>query len=145
MKFISSSFDPETGHSVVVMQHLGKKFSGEASVHPDEKENMSEYAGCHIAEARATIKALKYERDIAKKDAEAARYFVKTCEDYNKFNKEDDTAKCMYRQLNRRIKKVNDLADNINFLYKDIYFTIKAREKTLKTLKTLKESKADNQ
>lgn len=144
MKFISSSFDPKTGISTVVMQHLGEKFEGIAKVHPDERDHMSELGGCYIAEIRATIKALKYERNLLKQEAEAARYFVKTCEDYSKFNKDDDTAKCMYRQLNRRIKKVNDIADTINNCYKELYWATKARSKTLRLLGDIKKSKEDN-
>ena len=118
MKFISSSYDKTTGKSQVVMQHLGVKFIGNAQVHPDEFDKASEYAGCYYAELRATIKALKYERIIAKGEADICRNFVKSIECYSKFNKEDESAKSLYRQLNQKIKKVNDLADEINDLYK---------------------------
>lgn len=140
MKFISASYQADTGESTVVMQHLGQKFTGFAHLHPDDT-NPSEYVGGDLAEARATIKALKYEYKRAKEEAEISRHFVEACENYAKFNKDDDTAKCMYRQLNKRIKKVNELADEINALYNHIYTSIRLREKVLKRRS---ESKKDN-
>lgn len=140
MKFISSNFWKDTGESRVIMQHLGKKFFGFAHLHPED-DKPSEYTGCSLAEKRATIKALKYEHKIAKEEAEAARLFVRNCESYAKFNKDDDSAKCMYRQLNKKIKRVNDLADDINDLYDSIYREIHMRERILKKLN---ESKEDN-
>ena len=46
--------------------------------------------------------------------------FVKSLEGYAKFDKNSDTAKVIYRQLNRRIKRVNDLTDQINELMNDL-------------------------
>ena len=128
MKFISSNYNSDTGIASVIVQHLGKRFTGRAVGHPEDKENWSEYAGCSYAETRATIKALKYERALAKEKAEISRNFVKACENYAGFNKDDASAKAMYRQLNRRIKRVNDLADQINSLYMELDISIKRRK-----------------
>lgn len=144
MKFIKSCYDDNTGVSVVIMQHLGKKFFGLASLHPDDKENASNYAGCEYAEIRATIKALKYERRLAKKRADAALDFVKCCEGYAKFDKENDAAKVMYRQLNQRIKRVNDITDEINQLLNDLDKRIHRRSIVTNAIKMKKEmSKED--
>ena len=144
MKFISSSYDANTGESKVIMQHLGIKFEGSAKIHPEDIENKSEYAGGSYAETRATIKALKYERKIAKTEADNMIAFVKSCECYSKFDKNSDTAKVMYRQLNRRIKKVNDLADQINNLYMSLEKAIIGRSAVIKALQKKKMSKEDN-
>ena len=127
MKFINSSYDAESGLSKVTMQHLGKKFTEQARLNPAEQEKGSEYAGCYYAELRATIKALKYERKLAKEKADMALDFVKSVEGYSKFDKEDPSAKAMYRQLNQRIKKVNDLADEINACYRELEYAIHNR------------------
>lgn len=116
MKFIKSCYDPDTGKSFVIMQHLGKKFVGTARLHPEDKEKGSKYAGCEYAEIRATIYALKYERKIAKNKADQALDFYKSCIGYASYDKESETAKVVLRQLNQRIKKVNDLTDAINEL-----------------------------
>lgn len=114
MKFISSLYDSLTGFSSVVIEHMGVNFIGTARLHPDDAANASEIAGCSYAESRACIEALKYERSLAKKDAETCRNYIKACECYKKWNSESPTAKAAYRQLNRKIKKVNDLTDEIN-------------------------------
>jgi hypothetical protein len=143
MKFISSHYNQEKGLSNVCVQHLGKKFNGLASAHPDDKENWSELAGCSYAETRAMIEALKYERQLAKQKADDALDFVKSCECYSKFNKDDPSAKVIYRQLNQRIKRVNDLADEINDLYAALDTSIKRREIILNAIKA-KKAKEDN-
>ena len=144
MKFISSSFDFDTGISEVVVQHLGKKFIGTAKLHPDDKDKVSNYTGCQIAEMRATIKALKYERKIAKNKSDMALDFIKSVENYTKFNKEDESAKSMYRQLNRRIKEVNDITDQINELYYEIDMLPRKKSVILNSILTKKKSKQDN-
>ena len=143
MKFISSSYNTETGESSVTMQHLGKKFTGTAKIHPDEFDKKSEFAGCSYAETRATIQALKYERSLAKQKADEAIDFVKSVEGYAKFDKNSPSSKAIYRQLNQRIKRVNDLADEINDLYKALEMSIKRREIILNAI-SAKKSKEDN-
>lgn len=120
MKFIDSCYDEETGISSVTVQHLGEKFTAEARLHPQDSERASKYTGCSIAEMRARIKALKKERAIAKNKADMALDFVKSLQCYSNFDPESETAKVVYRQLNRRINKVNELADRINSLYLEI-------------------------
>ena len=143
MKFIESGYNPTTGISYVVMQHLGKKFKGIAKLNPSEPEGSS-YAGCYYAELRAKIKALKYERALAKQKSDMALDFVKSIEGYSKFNKEDPSAKVVYRQLNQRIKKVNDLADQINTTYKELDSAIRRRDIVTKAIDR-KKSKVDKQ
>lgn len=144
MKFISSSYDPNTGKSEVIMQHLGIKFKGSAQIHPDDWENASSYEGCFIAENRAIILALKYERYLAKKKSDEAIDLLKACEHYANFDKDSPTAKVLYRQVNRRIKRVNDITDKINNIYKAIEMHTYARSTVLKAIKRKKEmSKKD--
>ena len=139
MEFIKSCYDPDTGFSFVIMQHLGKKFTGTARLHPDDKENASEYAGCELAEIRATIYALKYERKIAKNKADQALDFYKSCVGYANYDRESDTAKVILRQLNQRIKKVNDLTDQINELIDAADRQIRNRAVAARILKKVKE------
>jgi hypothetical protein len=142
MKFISSDYDENTGISTVVMQHLGKKFTEQAFFHPEDK-NPSKYAGCRFAEIRAIIKALKYERAIAKNKADMALDFVKSLECYAGFNKNTPEAKLMYRQLNKRIKRVNDLTDKINAAIQDLDISIRQRNIVTNALER-KKAKKDN-
>ena len=141
MKFISSSYDEETGKSVVVLQHMGKKFKGVAHVHPSDKEIASSFAGCEYAEIRAMIQALKYERRRMKERADAAIEFVHACECYKGFIKDSKSAKAVYRQLNRRIARVNELADEINDLYKQLEQKQNKRQIIINAVKRYKTKK----
>lgn len=143
MKFISSSYNKETGHSEVVIQNRGKKFIGAAQTHPEE-EFPSKYFGCEYAEIRAEIAALKYEYKFEKQKVDEIKKFINACKCYNKYNAEDDTAKVIHKQLNKRIDRVNDLAELINKRYKELDILLKKREVVLKALKRKKRTKEDN-
>ena len=141
MKFISSMYDSKTGYSTVTIEHMGKRFFGTASLHPDDKDRASKYAGCSYAETRAQIRALKYERRLAKKEAEEFRKFVKACEQYKNWDKNSPSAKIVYRQLNIRIKKVNKLADEINKKMRDLGKAIWKRDITIQAFERNKSKK----
>ena len=143
MKFIQADYNSVDGISGVIIEHLGQKFSGFAWVHPDDKENASEFAGCEYAEIRATIQALKYELKLEKKAYKECLNFVKACKCYKKFNEEDATTKVMYRQLNRRKKKITDLQKDINNIQEELDLLISRRDKI--TLKLKEKKEKDNE
>ena len=130
MKFEDSYTEPELRKSVVFVKHKGQHFTGVSWCHPDD--NWSEITGCRIAEIRAQINALKYEHKLAKEKCEECRKFVKAVEQYKCFNPDDPSAKAMYRQLNRRIKAVNDLAIKIGTIEFNLKVNIAAKDKLLK-------------
>ena len=140
MKFIDSGYDEDTGISFVIMQHLGKKFKEHAYLHPDEK-NPSKYAGCRFAELRAKIEGLKYERTILKNKSDMALDFVKSLECYKDFDKDSPTAKCIYRQLNKRIDKVNKITDEINETMDELDKTILQRTVVVNAIERKKDKK----
>jgi hypothetical protein len=119
MYFVHSAYDEKSGVSMATVRHLGQYFTGQSYRHPEE-EYPSNYAGCQYAEIRATIKALKYERELAKHKADIAKEFVRKCEDRKEFQEEDSTTRAMYKELNTQIKKVNQLTDDINILLEDL-------------------------
>lgn len=144
MKFISSSYNEKTGVATVIVQHMGRKFTGKAKVHPEEKYP-SEFAGCSYAEIRAEIKALKYERKLAKNKADMAIDFIRSCQCYKNFDRESETAKTLYRQISKRVSRVNNITDEINLRLKELEFSIKKREVTLKTLANRKRTKENKE
>lgn len=135
MKFINSIFDKEEGTSEVTMEHMGQYFVGKARLHPDDKDKISEYAGCSYAEARATIAALKYERKMAKEKSENIRKFIKACECYKDWDKGSPAAKIAYRQLNIYIKRVNHLTEVINDMMFTLDKSIWKRDVTIKAMR----------
>lgn len=144
MKFISSSYDEKSGISTVTMQHFGRKFIGTAKFCSDDPNPSSEFVGCRFAEFKATIAALKYEREIAKIKAKEASDFVKSCSCYKEFDSENPVAKLMERQLKKRQQRVEDITKEIEMFYKSIEETKKRRTEFYKKINDLK-SKSDNQ
>ena len=134
MQLINSGFNEGTGKSTSVVKHKKRKYYGYAWLHPEDKEIASKYTGCRYAEMRAEIKALKDEYKKEKKACEECRKFVKACSQYKNFDKESLTAKVMFRQLNRRIKQVNNLADQINQKMQDLEIAIKQKDIVSKAL-----------
>lgn len=128
MHLISSYFNEETGKSIVEVKHKKKIYKGTAKLHPEDVDKASKYAGCRFAEIRAEIKALKTEHRKEKAACEEIRKFVKACAQYKIFDETSPTAKAMYRQLHRRIKRVNDLADLINQKLQGLETAIKQKE-----------------
>lgn len=143
MKFIDSLYDETTGISKVTVQHLGVKFTGSAFVHPEEP-HPSAFAGCEYAEIRAEIEALKYERQLEKNKADMAIDFLKSCKGYKNFDNDSDTAKVLYRQLNKRVQRVNNITDEINKRLRQLEMAIKKREVTLKIIEERKRTKEEN-
>lgn len=66
IKFMSSSFNKETGISEVVVQNKYGMFKGYSKLHPDDIPFASQYTGCNFAEQRAVIKAMKAELKFLK-------------------------------------------------------------------------------
>ena len=112
MRFLDSSIVEEIGYSTVIIKHKGNEYVGQAKCHPDD--TFSEFTGCRYAQERAEIKALKDEWKQKKHDCDECRKYLIAVSQYAGFDKESSTAKAMFRQLNRRIKEVNKLAEIIS-------------------------------
>lgn len=142
MKLIEAKYDEYSGISQAIVEHKGRLYIGLAQCHPEE-EFPSKFAGCRYAEARAKLKALKAERREKIKLCDECRNLIKACSQCKNFDKESPTAKVLYRQLNCRIKEINNLTDKINELMHNLNIAIKQREVVNNAIKN-KKSKEDN-
>ena len=142
MKLIDAWFEESTGKSYATIEHLGRRYQGMSKLHPEE-ENSSRFTGCRYAEMRAQIKALKFERELKIQKCDECRKFIKACSQYNGWDKESSTAKAIYTQLNKRIKEVDKLTNEINHLMWNLNITIKQQESVHKKLAANK-SNSDN-
>lgn len=143
MRLVNSIYNEDLGTSVCEVMYKKQTYAGLSRLHPEDKKAGlgSKYTGCRYAELRAEIKALKAEYKEEKAACEECRKFVKACSQYKNFDKESPTAKAMFRQLNRRIKKVNDLADAINNKMMDLDSAIRQKEIVHKALERKLNSK----
>ena len=144
MKFIDSRYNHYNGSSKVILRHLGQLFEGWAKLNPEDEDKASEYAGCAYAEQRAYIKALKYERKLAKEEAEVCRKFIKACSSTKAWDPTSPSAKVAYHQLNVKIKKVNKLADMINAAEKSLQQSIWTRDVTIKAFRENKQKRLND-
>ena len=141
MKLVNSFFYKDSGISICEVKYKGELYDGKARLHPEDADLASKYTGCRYAELRAEIKALKAEYKEEKAACEECRKFVKACTQYKNFDNESPTAKAMFRQLNRRIKRVNDLADKINQKMMDLDMAIKQKDIVHKALERKSKTK----
>lgn len=128
MKLIDAYYSEGFEKSYATVEHsingIKRRFKGMAKVHPEE-EHASKFTGCRYAEIRAQIKALKAERQSLIWKCEECRKFVKACSQYKNWDKESPVAKVVYKQLNARIKQVNELTNQINQLEWDLNIAIR--------------------
>lgn len=133
MYFVNSHTDKKEGVSNVIVRHKGHLFNGFAYLHPDDE--WSELSGCRYAEQRAEIEALRWEYKTKKAACEECRKFVSAVQQYAKFNPDDPSARAMFRQLNRRIKEVNNLAEEISKREFALKVAIRQQDKFNKKIK----------
>ena len=126
MRFLDSGTVKETGYSTVIIEHKGNEYMGQAKCHPDD--TFSEFTGCRYAQERAEIKALKDEWKQKKHNCDECRKYLIAVSQYAGFDKESSTAKAMFRQLNRRIKEVNKLAEVISQRQFNLQVAIKQQD-----------------
>ena len=140
MKLISSYFNE--GVSLCEIQHKKKIYLGISRVHPDDLHSSSMVFGGTIAEKRAQIRALTDELKKEKSSCDECRKFVKACVGYKNFDKNSPTAKAMFTQLNKRIKRVNQIVDRINELEEEVQKDIQKRDIVVRAL-SLKKRQAE--
>ena len=126
MRFLDSGTVKETGYSTVIIKHKGNEYVGQAKCHPDD--TFSEFTGCRYAQERAEINVLKDEWKQKKHDCDECRKYLIAVSQYAGFDKESSTAKAMFRQLNRRIKEVNKLAEIISKKQFNLQVAIKQQD-----------------
>ena len=140
IKYLSSIADKEKGICIVdVEDNRGKLFTGRAKLMPGD--NWSPIFGCRIAEIRATIKAIDYEIFMKRKEYKTIENFVKAVGGYKNFDKESPTARCMYRQLNRRKKEITILKERKSALKKYIIDSIEMKNRLEKKIDKMKNTK----
>ena len=80
-------FHFENGIAKCVLNTKYGTFKGEAKCHPDDFDMESEKVGCEIAYCRATIEALKHERDnVIKPSLKALKQLYYSMKHSKKFN-----------------------------------------------------------
>lgn len=123
MKFLRGSFDKDTGVSTVTLFDKYGIYTGFALLHPDDRDNASEYAGCRIAEYRAWIRALQIKRHRTKIKLNAIKNLVKDIE----INYHEPIDSKLSRRFFLKIRDYNNEIEDINNQINEIRTNIKKR------------------
>lgn len=109
------SFGYTQGSSCCIIRYKGFEFVGEAQCHPDDMDFESERTGLCIAEARATIKLMKFKRDYEIKPAlRAIQHLHTNMQTSTQYNKKSYEAKMVYSQLKTLQKELDAINSDIN-------------------------------
>ena len=135
MKLINSSFNKETGQSFVTLADKYGLYTGKAKAHPDQRNRVSELAGCCIAEGRAQIKCLKDERRRTKIALKAIQDLEKDIMSNCPAALDPLISKRIYLATKRYTKQIEQIDSFIAEIEKDLDNYMKTRQKLLDNLK----------
>ena len=139
VKYVKATVDEDDGFSEVVVRNGKRYYHGYAQLHPDD--DWSSIFGCRIAELRATLNALNDVIREKRKEYRCIQNFIKACECYKNFDVESNSARCVYRQLNRRKTEIDKLIQTREDIKKFIHDSIDMRESLKKKIKKMREIK----
>ena len=123
MKFLYGYFDQKTGKSTVALADKYGKYIGQSKIHPEDKNNSSEYMGCEIAQRRAWIKALQNKRYRAKIKLNFIKNLIKDIDT----NYEGILHFKLKRRFNLKIRDLSNEIKDINNQIEQIKTDIKKR------------------
>ena len=112
MKYVSGTYDPETGISEVVFADKRGRYIGRAKLHPDDR--YSEFAGLHIAEDRAWLKYYISERRRIKERLNAIQSLKKELQKYTDYDRKTE------RRINLAIRDYSNDIENLTAGIKEL-------------------------
>ena len=131
MKFLYGYFNQNTGKSVVALADKYGRYIGQAKLHPDDKNNASQYMGCALAQQRAWIKGLQTRRRIIKiKIQKINEIYKDLCE--NCQIAELNIQQKLYYKLKAYNDEIKELDQQIQEIKDDIKKRIQMRDKITK-------------
>jgi hypothetical protein len=108
-------FSYDNGISTCTIVYKNKKFTGTAVCHPDDADFESDKTGLYIAESRAIIECLYFERDYEIKPAlQAVKHLHTNMQTSTKYNKKSYEAMMVYNQLKTLQKELDTINADIN-------------------------------
>ena len=96
-------WDPDTGIAkVVITAEDGSIHTGTAKCHDSDRDVLSEFTGCGIAERRAVISCLKHTRDyIIKPKLKTLQKFLYVVNQSKYFNNDEYVSRMLYKEIAR--------------------------------------------
>lgn len=129
-------WDESLGVAYCVLTYKDKKFRGEASCHPEDKDMMNRLTGQTIAEYRAIIKYLTFIKDFElRPQLQALNHLYHCMKNSKHFNKKSYEAKSLFRQIHLLEKDIKEIQDIIKTTEIDLQNYIAKKEKDHKIIR----------
>lgn len=122
-------WNPFSHMATCIIQQDDKIFYGCATCHPSDFDFESEKTGCEIALYRATIKYLKYNKNIVKTKLSSLKQYFYSINQSKKFNKDSYENKMLQRQIRRLEEELLSYNEEINNLKQYLNEYIKLKDK----------------
>lgn len=134
IKLKSAEYDMNTGISTAIIKTELGTFTGTTKLHEEDKDIVSNFAGCEYAEMRAIIKYAKakiQEQRIKVKTLENAKLTIEQLKGYEKNSPESRQIRKLYFiELN----KLNQYKERLEFLKSNLYTQMKDRRQKIKEI-----------
>ena len=140
-KMVFSEYNPETRMSTVKVANTLGIFTGYAKCHPQDTE--SSFLGCHLAEYRATIKALKYEANLLNSQINVLYQTYGMFEANKDFNPNSLEARKIRKMTYIKENKYNEIINQITSLEQRAEELPLNREKVLKKINNMTAQNSD--
>ena len=115
MEKINTLWDEEYKHAYCgIKTPDGNTVVGEAICHPQDVDMVSEKTGCTIAERRAYIKYMQYQKEnILKPELKALKKFYNVVNQSKYYNEQDYTNQMLIRHIKRLEEDIESLKQEI--------------------------------
>lgn len=141
IKITSSNFNKETGISKVTINTPLGEFTGIAKLHEEDKNIMSEFAGCQYAEMRAILKYIKKKIQILNWKIESLENYQKVWKSKATYEHQNDASRTLRKQIYLLKQDRYNWQQKYSSLSEKLQQSIIHRETIINKIKERKESK----
>lgn len=129
------NWNEEDGTSLCVIYDRDKMYYGTATCHPEDRDMMSEKAGCELAYLRAAVMGLKSVRDELKTELQGLKKYYYSMNTSKHFNPESYEARRLMSHMDRLEKDIEIVKTLINQQNKQINDFIKNKDEYYKKIR----------
>lgn len=134
IKLIESYYNKETGISYAKINTDYGEFEGYATLHEEDKEIESRFAGCQYAETRAVLKYMKNRIKILAYQIKALKNCQKQMEGRAAYNPQSVEGRALRKQIYMLQADRADWQSKYKSLQEKLYFAMDNRQKVVEKM-----------
>ena len=138
MKKVDYYFNPEDGSSLCTISFNNRIFVGTAQCSENDKDMLSEKTGCEIAYRRASIYALKYEKDTIKSELNGLKKYYYTVCRSKYYNKNGYMETMLKRQLAFQQNRLEEITNLLKYNQESLKDYLKNKEIFYKRIRKMR-------